>query len=94
MKIQVVLAAIGYDVTVIDNQVIFQESCPLFGHFRMFTMERPMEINNSPGIWYMTSLDSTYGQKIPLSHLKEAIAWCENRFGKSFEPLRGELKFT
>lgn len=87
----VILSGIGYNVTVLDNQVIFEESHPMWGCFRTFALERPTEINNSPGIWYLTHMESTWG-KTPASHISEALRYCQETFGKSFEPYKGDLK--
>lgn len=87
----VVLASIGYDVTVADNQVIFEQSPAVWSTHTVFAFERPTEINNSPGIWYLVHLDSS-SQMVPASHIVAAHAWCCEQFGKSFEPYRGALK--
>jgi hypothetical protein len=87
----VVLSGIGYDVTVQDGQVIFENQFTLGGPVTCFALERLKEINDSPGIWYLTHLEKSYG-RIPASHLVCAVKWCEENFGKSFEPYKGELK--
>lgn len=85
-----ILSGIGYNVYVQDNQVIFNESGPMFGFHRLFAFERPKEINNTPGIWYFVHLDCSSGD-IPVSHIVEASKYVNEEFGKSFEPYRGAL---
>jgi len=86
----VVLAGIGYNVTVVDCQVIFEEATPIWSCHTHFAFERPREINDSPGIWYFVHLDSS-SQRVPASHLVAAHEWCCANLGKSFEPYRGGL---
>ena len=86
----VILSGIGYNVTVADRQVIFEEAMPVYGSHTLFAFERPNDIENSPGIWWLTSLDTNRG-RIPACHLAKALEWCEQEFGKSFEPYKGEL---
>lgn len=85
-----ILGGIGYKVTVIDNQVIFEEEICIHGHHAVFAFERPHEINKSPGIWWLVHLD-TSSDRIPVSHIVAAQAWCNEMFGKSFEPYKGAL---
>ena len=85
-----VLAAIGYNVTIADRQVIFEGSSPIHSTHARFAFERPRGINDSPGIWYLTHLD-TSSERIPMSHLIAAHEWCVKNLGASFEPYRGEL---
>lgn len=85
-----VLSCIGYNVTVADRQVIFTEAISISGCHTQFAFERPVEINNSPGIWYLTHLDSS-SQRVCASHIVEAHRWCCENFGGSFEPYKGEL---
>lgn len=86
----VVLSGIGYNVTVADSQVIFEEAITVWAHKTTFAFERPHEINHSPGIWYLVHLDTT-SDRIPVSHLVVAHAWCCETLGKSFEPYKGAL---
>lgn len=90
MRQTAILSGVGYNVTVIDNQVIFEESHPFWGRSRIFAFERPHEINKSPGIWYLVHLDVST-DKMPVSHIVAAHAWCCEMFGKSFEAYRGAL---
>ena len=86
----VVLSCIEYQVTVADGQVIFDESRNLPGSFTRFALERPKDINDSPGIWYLVHLETSSG-KIPASHIVEAVEWCSETFGRCFEPYKGAL---
>lgn len=85
-----VLACIMYRVSVVDRQVIFEQEIPVHGCYTRFAFERPRDINETPGIWYMVHHDASSGA-VPASHLVQAIAWCEEHFGKSFEPYKGGL---
>jgi hypothetical protein len=78
---------IRYKVDIADNQVIFTNR-ELF--YTQLSFERPKGINNSPGIWYLTSWESDTGS-IPANHIVEALKYCEVNFGKSFEKYKGEL---
>lgn len=85
-----ILSGIGYNVTVIDRQVIFEEAIPIWGAYTRFAFERPIGINDSPGIWYLVHLESS-SQSIPASHIAKALEWCSEMFGKSFEAYKGAL---
>lgn len=86
----VVLSGIGYNVTVADRQVIFEEAFCIHGFHTRFAFERPQDINNTPGIWYLVHLDTT-SERIPAQHLTQAHKWCEENLGRSFEPYKGAL---
>jgi len=86
----VILSGIGYRVEVADNQVLFTEEICISGCHCRFALERPPEINNSPGIWWLVHLDSTSG-RIPASHIAKALEYCEREFGASFKPYSGGL---
>jgi len=90
-KETVILCGTGYSVTVQDNQVIFEEAICVWGSSSCFCLERPIDINNSPGIWWLTHLEESSG-RIPASNIVQAVKWCEDNFGKSFEPYKGALK--
>lgn len=79
-----VLSGIGYNVTVADRQVIFENS-EVWGCHTQFAFERPPDLNNTPGIWYFVSLDSS-SNRVPASHLVKAHEWCCETFGASFTP--------
>lgn len=85
-----ILGCIGYRVTVADRQVIFEEEIPIHGCHTRFAFERPRDINETPGIWYLVHLD-TSSERIPASHLAQALDWCGDQFGKNFEPYKGGL---
>jgi hypothetical protein len=85
-----ILSGIGYNVTIADSQVIFDEAICIHGHHTQFAFERPHDINESPGIWWLVHLD-TSSQRIPSSHIVAAHNWCCEMFGKSFEPYKGAL---
>ena len=85
-----ILSGIGYKVIVADRQVIFEESPTVCGCFSKFAFERPYDINDSPGIWYLVYLE-TSSDRIPVSHIAAALVWCGEMFGKSFESYRGAL---
>lgn len=82
---QTILSGIGYRVDVIDNQVIFTEELCIHGRHCRFAFERPPDINNSPGIWWLVHLDSS-SDRIPVSHISKALEYCERQFGASFQP--------
>lgn len=86
----ITLGCIGYIVTVEDRQVIFEERASVFGCHAQFAFERPLEINDTPGIWYLVHLD-TSSDRIPASHIVQAHEWCKEQFGASFEPYKGAL---
>lgn len=90
MRYFVVLSGCGYDVTVVDRQVIFTEAIPIFGCSCQFAMERPVDINETPGIWYFCGLWSS-SDRVPASHIVQAAAWCDREFGASFQPYSGAL---
>ncbi len=85
------LSCCEYRVSVVDRQVIFTECVSVWSYQTSFTLERPVEINNTGGIWYLVEA-SLGASPIPISHIVEAVKWCEEHFGKSFEPYKGELK--
>lgn len=87
---QAILCGILYRVEVADNQVIFTEEICIHGRHCVFALERPPDLNQSPGIWWLTHLDST-SSRIPASHISKALEYCEREFGASFEPYRGGL---
>lgn len=82
-----ILSGIRYKVKLIDNQVVFT-NCDLF--FTELVFERPVNINNTPGIWYMTGWESD-NQHIPLSHIVSAQKFLNENFGESFKPYKGGL---
>jgi len=86
----VVLSGIGYNVSVIDRQVIFDSANDIYGFKTRFAFERPVDINESGGIWYLCSLESTTG-RVPASHLVAALDYCKKEFGASFEAYKGAL---
>lgn len=86
-----VFSSIGYKWSVQDGQVIFEEAIPMAGDFTVFAFERISDFNGSPGIWYLVYLESS-SQRVPASHISQALEWCKQRFGANFEPLKGELK--
>jgi hypothetical protein len=85
MTQHVTLGAIGYNVTEADSQFIFEEAGPIFGCHTCFAFEKPNDLNDTPGIWWLTHLDAS-SERVPASHLKAAIQWLETHYGKSFEP--------
>jgi len=89
-RLTALLVATEYNVTIIDDQVIFNEAICVYGSHTQFAFERPHEINDSPGIWWLVHLD-TSSQRIPSSHIVAAHNWCCEVFGKSFEPYKGAL---
>ena len=85
MKKQILLGACLYDIGVGDKMVFFVEVIPVWGHTTSFHfLRKPIlsDGNPAPGIWYF---NSEY-QHVPLSHIKEASQYCEENFGKNFEP--------
>lgn len=85
-KGRVVLAATGYFVRYQDGQVIFEEEGPVYSTHTQFAFEKTIEINNTPGIWYFVHLDSSSG-RVPASHLVAAMDYCNDFYGKNFEPI-------
>lgn len=79
----VVLGGIGYRATEQDGQVIFECHGGVWGTHCRFAMEKPREINDTPGIWYLVELDASSG-RVPVSHIIKAHEWCCDKFGKSF----------
>lgn len=86
-----VLSGIGYTVSVVDRQVIFESAHNIWGHHTKFAFERPIDLNNTGGIWYFVHMDSST-DRVVASHIVEALAYCEREFGASFEPYRGALE--
>lgn len=86
----VTLGGIGYQWSVQDRQVIFEERIPLFGCFTTFAFERNNDLNGTGGIWYLVHLESS-SERVPANHISKALEWCKERFGDCFEPLKGEL---
>lgn len=81
------LSGIRYLVELIDNQVVFTNK-ELF--FQQLVFERPVGINKTPGIWYMTGWESDR-QSVPLCHIVAAANYLNENFGESFEPYIGGL---
>ena len=91
MKTEITLSCCGYFVEVQDNQVIFTESRPVSGlTVTQFAFERPRDINDSNGIWYLCWLE-TRGRGVVASHIEEALQYCRENFGNCFEDYKGEL---
>jgi hypothetical protein len=90
MRKEIVLDCIGYFVDVEDRQVIFTLSRPIAFTHNQFTFERPIDINNRGGIWYLSSIESS-GRGIVASTIAKALKYCEETFGKDFEDYKGEL---
>lgn len=86
----VVLSGIGYNVSVVDRQVIFEEANCIYGFMTRFAFERPVDINDTGGIWYLVHLESTT-ERVPASHIIAALDYCKKEFGASFEPYKGAL---
>lgn len=85
-----VLGAIGYDVTIQDGQVVFDEAGGFYGTHTQFAFERPVDIGNSPGIWYFVWMDSS-SERVPACHIHMAIDWLEENVAASFKPWIGEF---
>lgn len=91
MRTEITLSCWGYFVDVQDLQVIFTESRPVSGcKVTQFSFDRPRDINNSNGIWYLKSLEAP-DKGIPASHIEEALNYCRKQFGASFADYTGEL---
>lgn len=84
----VILGGILYNVTFADGQVIFDQAITISGHYTQFAFEKPNDINNTAGIWWLVHLEKS-SDRIPASHIAEAYQWCCNNYGKSFEPMKG-----
>ena len=80
----VILCGIGYRWTFIDGQVIFDETHCMWGHSTSFAFEKPRDINNTPGIWWLAHLEST-SERIPAGHIAAAYEFCCETWGKNFE---------
>lgn len=85
-----VLGAIGYDVTIQDGQVVFDESGGIYGTHTQFAFERPAGFNDSPGIWYLVWIDSS-SERVSACHIRMAIDWLEENVGASFKPWTGDF---
>ncbi len=91
MKTEIVLSGIGYFVEVQDLQVIFTESRPVANvTVTQFAFERPRDINDSNGIWYLCWLE-TSKRGVVASHIEQALSYCRENFGASFENYKGAL---
>lgn len=91
MKALITLGACGYYIEVQDLQVIFTEASPVaFCPVTQFALQRPKDINNSNGIWYLCQIE-TSDRGIPVSHIEDAINYCRENFGANFSDYKGEL---
>ena len=84
---QVILGAIGYTATpdYENQQVTFEETTPMYSCHTKFAFEKKNSINGSPGIWYLSELDS-YPNHVCAGHLLGAYKYCLDHYGKNFEP--------
>jgi len=87
----VTLSAIGYNVYVLNDQVVFEESSPIWSCYTKLIFERRNEINNSPGIWYFVGMKVDRNGGVVASHIVKACEWLNENMGKSFEPYKGKL---
>lgn len=83
----VVLGGIGYNVSVQDGQVIFEQTGGIWGVVTRFAFEKKRDINNTPGIWYMVEFSNTYG-RISADDIKLGFEWCCENFGGNFEDIQ------
>lgn len=91
MGTEITLGCIGYFVKVQDRQVIFTESRPVANTpVTQFAFERPRDIYNSNGIWFLCRLESG-NRGIVASHLEGALKYCRENYGDSFEDYKGAL---
>ena len=91
MKTEITLGCWGYFVEVQDLQVIFTESRPVAEvPITQFAFERPRDINDSNGIWYLCWLE-TSKRGVVASHIEAALNYCRENFGANFENYKGEL---
>lgn len=81
---RVILSCIAYTVTNQDGQVIFEEYGGVYGHSSSFAFEKPRDINNTPGTWWVVHMEDTCG-RIPASHIVAAYEYCCDVYGKNFE---------
>ncbi|MDB6080019.1 MAG: hypothetical protein JWO82_3766 [Akkermansiaceae bacterium] len=93
MKETVILACVPYFVTIQDGQIMFHNDCGFFwmqGAPYSFAFSRdPDPIAGAAGTWdfHPGNTDSP----IAASHILRALAYCEDQFGKSFEPYKRNL---
>lgn len=83
---EVLLSAIRYYVTVQDGQVIFEQADNIYGTWSRFTLEKPTEINDSPGTWKLIEIDGWGDNPMSMTRLMRAFDYVKTRFGGDFEP--------
>jgi hypothetical protein len=88
--LQVILGAILFNVHVVDRQVIFEEACPIYSMHCRFTLERPVDINDTGGVWQFVDMDCSL-DRISMARLVQAYRWVCEQFGGDFEPYKGAL---
>lgn len=76
-----VLSGIGYNVSVHEGLVVFEESKCMFGHHQRLAFHRTDD--KGGGCWYLQT-DSTYG-RTSVSHILRAYELVCEVYGKNFE---------
>lgn len=76
------LCGIGYNITVHEGMVIFEESHCMFGCHRRMSFHRVEEKDGS-GMWHIET-DSTW-KSTPVSHIVAAYDMLKEVYGGSFE---------
>lgn len=90
---EIVLAGSGFNVTVADQQVIFESTRNVWSTYTKFALERPPVTSNdhrTGGTWHLVHLDAT-SLCVGLSVLMAAYRWASDEFGGDFEPYKGGL---
>lgn len=78
---QVLLSAIMYNVTVVEEMVVFSQDECVYGRSTRFAFERKCNC------WYLIPNECEY---IMMSHIEKAHKYVCQWFGSSFEGKRGE----
>lgn len=80
----VLLSCIRYNVTVVEDMVMFSGQPQIFGLFTKLVFTRAC------GCWYV-EIHSTSGRAM-MSHIEQAMALVAEWFGGDFQMARGEHK--
>lgn len=79
---QVVICAIPYNMTLVEGGVLFSVSHGLSG-----AVSRVMFEYTEDGLWYLTSIDETFGRTLAL-HLVRMYQLLSEQVAKDFEFIR------
>jgi len=85
---QIILGAMGYYVDVIEYEVIFTESSPVWGYETSFKFVREpvnSDGNLTPGTWSFIP-SKTHKLGISPSNIIQAYHYCMDNFGLNFKP--------